>query len=1310
MDGTKLTRHNVLRILLVLLLSLSIAASPTMMVFSQGTGFVYGEEESASSGAGIETTDEESVAPFSESDGITVRMLGEHGAVVGLTQKSGPAKSTYLVGEVFDLTGFVLTATYEDGFTEDITPDSEGVTITSPEWGYVLGSPLTIDDSSIEADVAYKDFVVDMAIEWGIPDDEWLDDYGERYVSSKAFYFTALVKAPVGEITDIATASDFNNFAAQVNAGLTTKSARLVADISVSGTGGLIGTDANAYAGTFDGNGHTITVNINANNKKGVAVFANVKAATIKNLTVAGTITATGKSTVWPYVSTGGIVAEAGAGTTIENCVNNANITGTVNIAGIVGLSSMASIEVTNSVNNGNITSTSDGNAMGGIPAGVGGIAGNANGGTFSRVINTGTISGKCHYMGGIIGYSSNGPNPIINSYNTGVVSNEATYNQYGNNKNASVGGIIGYAANLGYGIENAFNYGTVSTTQTAGTPTVGAIIGYTSNDDPNASYYQAHPSNDYYLANGTIKSVGNLANDLDAFTAKTAEEFLSLASSLGEAFTDGTLHPILTEQAQITGVTVTTSPTKVDYEAGETFSAAGLVLTATYSDERTQIIPAGAYDWDIKSALTVYDDKITVAGTFEGYGFSVEIAINVTVHVTNPTVALDTAAVWSGESARINILLSDNPGIAKGTFKLTYDTDALEFAGTGHGYYAAKLEEDGSVTFYAGANHAFNGIATYVSFNVLDAAASGDYTVGISDLVVTRLDGTEVPVTAVNGTVTVKSPYQIGNAGDILAFANTVNSGELGARAELTADINLTGLNWEKIGNLHPQWDEYNDQGQVIAVHGAYPQFYIGTFDGKGHTITLDIHHKTDDWSTENKNREDELYWGLFGYVGQGALIKDLVLDGIVEAHGTVGALVGVFSGGVIDNVTNNATVIGHANTGGIAGSVGTLATIQNSANNGIVIGDQYKVKIGYTNVTRWEGGYYIGGIAGSSAGKLLNNTNNGEVSGFGSVGGIVGLTNLGQYRATVEDEFVRYDETRGNVNYGNVTRTESDDLEYDHNSEGVGAVVGLAHVLDTVLGNFYLLGSAELSVGQVSDGTVVTDAHVRLLDTPGESAAASLAGPASVFTAENAEYTVSVTDAADVVAAEIVIEVDATYFFGIDDLTIGLNGLLIVPDGGANVRWVQVSGTDSLWQGHITLGTAGGDPVSFTGSTDILKIVFGTNLNKFGTTPVTLVSVALEAQSGGGTETLPITLGTDTVETTITDDDGGGEQVGAPGSGDLDGDGYATVFDAMLLVRYITGLETLTSAQIAAVDMDGDGYLTIMDAVLLLRKSVGL
>ncbi|MDR0851853.1 MAG: dockerin type I repeat-containing protein [Clostridiales Family XIII bacterium] len=71
---------------------------------------------------------------------------------------------------------------------------------------------------------------------------------------------------------------------------------------------------------------------------------------------------------------------------------------------------------------------------------------------------------------------------------------------------------------------------------------------------------------------------------------------------------------------------------------------------------------------------------------------------------------------------------------------------------------------------------------------------------------------------------------------------------------------------------------------------------------------------------------------------------------------------------------------------------------------------------------------------------------------------------------------------------------------------------------------------------------------------------------------------------------------------------------------------------------------------------------------------------------------------------------DNGGGEQVGAPGSGDLDGDGIVTVFEAVILARYITGLETLTPAQIAAVDMDGDGELTIMDAVLLLRKSVGL
>jgi hypothetical protein len=67
----------------------------------------------------------------------------------------------------------------------------------------------------------------------------------------------------------------------------------------------------------------------------------------------------------------------------------------------------------------------------------------------------------------------------------------------------------------------------------------------------------------------------------------------------------------------------------------------------------------------------------------------------------------------------------------------------------------------------------------------------------------------------------------------------------------------------------------------------------------------------------------------------------------------------------------------------------------------------------------------------------------------------------------------------------------------------------------------------------------------------------------------------------------------------------------------------------------------------------------------------------------------------------------------VGAPGSGDLNGDGAVTVNEALAAAQaVVSGIAGtgLTSAQVAALDMDGDGRLTMADVVRVLRAAVGL
>jgi hypothetical protein len=71
----------------------------------------------------------------------------------------------------------------------------------------------------------------------------------------------------------------------------------------------------------------------------------------------------------------------------------------------------------------------------------------------------------------------------------------------------------------------------------------------------------------------------------------------------------------------------------------------------------------------------------------------------------------------------------------------------------------------------------------------------------------------------------------------------------------------------------------------------------------------------------------------------------------------------------------------------------------------------------------------------------------------------------------------------------------------------------------------------------------------------------------------------------------------------------------------------------------------------------------------------------------------------------------DDGGPKVGAPGSGDIDGDGFVTMAEVTIALRaVVSGSGNLTSAQIDALDIDRDGVLTMADVIKIIRIAAGL
>ena len=219
----------------------------------------------------------------------------------------------------------------------------------------------------------------------------------------------------------IASAADWNALADAVNSGesYSGKYFKLTEDISVStmiGKNNHGGGSHIPFSGTFDGDGHVLTVNINSTSTHGAAPFCGVQNAVIKNLKVEGSVVG--------GIHSSGLVGTTGSndsGTlTIENVVVNVDVSGNTHLGGVVGHGFGTNITLKNVSYGGKIAGTS---FSGGL---VGWCGPNAKL-TAENCSFSGTYSGGFHPIG--FAYSS-GNAQVTNFYTTKTATN-TTQNQY---------------------------------------------------------------------------------------------------------------------------------------------------------------------------------------------------------------------------------------------------------------------------------------------------------------------------------------------------------------------------------------------------------------------------------------------------------------------------------------------------------------------------------------------------------------------------------------------------------------------------------------------------------------------------------------------------------------------------------------------------------------------------------------------------------------------------------------------------------------------------------------------------------------
>lgn len=740
----------------------------------------------------------------------------------------------------------------------------------------------------------------------------------------------------------------------------------------------------NAYTGTFDGSGKTISNLYIKAEKREAGLFGYTFQSTIKNLTFENAnVTNT-------ELYTGILVGVAGYQTTLQNIKisTKCQIIGGKDYTG--GIAGSLDGNAYNCVNYAMVQGQED----------VGGLFGlyNRTGNSMTACANYGNVTATSKTVGGLVGYYSSGT--IQDCANYGNI--EGTYN---------VGGMAGYVSKGK--MQNVFCYGNVSATDN--TIRGGMVCGYSSKGvtEGMVAYYS-----------GAKLTVNSQEQTVKAFGSG------NLSEDNATGFTETQLK---------SGVVAYLLQQNASSEAkwGQNLANNGDSYPVIGSEHQ------------------VYADNLTlncktnemVTGSFTNYPTSSAISYQhgqtINHHVAKDATCTEagTKEYWQCQDCLRTY--SDSELTKELTDVTNADQPALGHHGNEDGYcdrcqhyVAVKPSEDNGVYLIAKPCH---------------LAWFRDY---------------------VNGT--------------IVDEGETAGTTRLSASAKLTADIDLKNychaaedgkelLSWIPIGNDNYRWE--------------------GKMDGQGHTIS-NLYIKT----AQN-------YVGLFGFT-DGATIQDLIFDNAkvenVNTTGTNTSYTGILAGNAYGDspahikgikTTNNCTVIGQNDTGGIVGrakinleNCENRSSVKGTGSVGGIAGDSFERNIKRcTNYGTVENdGSYIGGIIGYAYETSIEDcANYGKITSIGwFVGGIAGLAN-----SSVQNVF----------SYGDVTNTNKNDnpgiiigyVDGTLTAKGIVAYNKEA-LLNNSSENIKVVGSGSLTFDDGKEEAVVVKAFTKQQIKSGEVALA--------------------------------------------------------------------------------------------------------------------------------------------------------------------------------------------------------------------------
>ena len=708
-----------------------------------------------------------------------------------------------------------------------------------------------------------------------------------------------------------------------------------------------------SFRGTFDGDGHTVTLKLNVTSGNAGLFSETGSGAVIENVVVDADVTSTASSR---YPSTGGLIGKVSGATTITNC----GVTGTVE----------------------NTASS---------PTYTGGLIGyvyHTSGSTqISNCFSTASVScgsSSSSAVGGLIGYLY-AKSAVTNCYSAGSVTTTSSTSKASGLLNA-------YASSSTCKIQNCYTSAQVTVSS-------GYFVCY------NYGSYCTF-TNCFYDSTIAGSKTISYKSVQSGLTAKTSDELKQkdFASTLGGAFqfdstsinsgypvlnwqvtsseppsTTCTLAFVLTpSDAELTVVDSSGTPVAANSDGTYTVTR-GSNYTYTVSKDaddyksETQTITV-TQDMDIPVTLSLNPHKLTFDLTPEDAELTVKkgneklesnsdgsySVVNGTYNYTVTKFGYETATgtvTVDRADKEQSVTMTKAPSA---TVRFVYAEDAAPTIEVTY-YDSAKYktitmlpEADGSYQLPIGHKYEWSfDSAAYI-------AQSG--TIDLTDAQKNETKDITVPMSKKpTGTGTAEDPYLISDASQLRWFASQVNdNGKNSICAQLTNDIDLNNVEWTPIGKFSSS-------------------AYKGTFDGQYHEIkNLKI-----TGSASN-------HYGLFGVVSTGT-VKNLTVSGEVVISGSGSSTYGIAaiagslnSTGTIENCINKATVSGNYNTAGIVGYIGSRGgTIKSCANLGNISGSNN-----------------VGGIVGYAYNKVTVDQcyNRGAIEATVSkAGGIVGYMNDG-------------------------------------------------------------------------------------------------------------------------------------------------------------------------------------------------------------------------------------------------------------------------------------------------------------------------